>query len=99
MSIISFDTVYSPTLEGVFSSESNATIYAEDLGLCQTCVDLTTSCFACLQTTQTIFYTDQLTNPVMDGYYMVNYGDSMPPGIWYIVAGLPQEGGYYNGVE
>lgn len=97
MAVLSFTIAYATTLEGVLPLTPDTTIYAEDLGLCQSCIDATTTCFPCLQTTQQVFTDDQLTNPVADGYYLVSYGESGPPGVWNIIGGYPQNGGYYNG--
>ena len=96
MSVLSFNVAYATTLEGVLPLTPDTTIYAEDLGLCQSCVDLTTTCFPCLQTTQQVFADNQLLTPVADGYYLVKYSEDSPPGVWNIVGGFPQTGGYYN---
>jgi len=99
MSTINFNVAYSTTLEGALPLTPDTTIYAEDLGLCQSCVDITTSCFACLQTTQQIFFDESLTTPVVDGYYLTIYGENFLPAVWNIVDGYPQEGGFYNESE
>ena len=99
MSVLSFNVAYATTLEGVLPLTPDKTIYAEDLGVCQSCVDLLNNCYPCLQTTQQVFSDNQLLNQVVDGYYLVNYGEEYQPGIWHIVGGFPQEGGYYNGAE
>jgi hypothetical protein len=36
-----------------------------------------------------------LSSPVASGYYMVVYDNSLK-GVWHIVEGYPQEGGFYN---
>lgn len=99
MATLSFNVAYATTLQGVLPLTPNSTIYAEDLGLCQSCVDLTTSCYACLQTTQQVFSDESLTTPVVDGYYLVIYGEEYPPAVWNIVGGYPQEGSFYNASE
>jgi hypothetical protein len=96
MAAINFTVAYATTLEGVLPLTPNTTIYAEDLGECQPCVDLTTSCFACLQITQQVFSDSGLTSPVADGYYLVYYYEGSLPAVWHIVGGYPQEDGFYN---
>lgn len=96
MASINFTVAYATTLEGVLPLTPNSTIYVEDLGLCQPCVDITTSCYACLQTTQQVFSDSGLTSPVADGYYLTYYGEGTLPAVWNIVGGYPQEGGFYN---
>ena len=75
MAAINFTVAYATTLEGVLPLTPNSTIYAEDLGLCQPCVDIVGNCWACLQTTQEIFSDVALTIPVIDGYYKVSYNE------------------------
>lgn len=99
MSVLSFNVAYATTLEGVLPLTPDMTIYAEDLGFCQHCVDIVGSCYPCLQTTQRVFTDNQLLNQVADGYYLISYGEGNQPGVWYIFEGYPQSGGYYNGVE
>lgn len=96
MATISFNTAYATTLEGVLPLTPNSTIYAEDLGLCQPCLDLNVTCFPCLHTTQQVFSDSGLTSPVADGYYLTYYGEGTLPAVWHIVGGYPQEGGFYN---
>ena len=96
MAAINFNVAYATTLQGVLPLTPNSTIYAEDLGLCQPCIDLGASCFPCLQTSQQVFSDAGLTSPVADGYYLTYFGESGLPAVWHIVGGYPQEGGYYN---
>ena len=96
MAAINFNVAYATTLQGVLPLTPNSTIYAEDLGLCQSCIDLGASCFPCLQTSQQVFSDSGLTSPVADGYYLTYFGESGLPAVWHIVGGYPQEGGYYN---
>lgn len=96
MATLNFTVAYATTLQGVLPLTPNASIYAEDLGLCQICIDDTTSCFACLQSTQQVFSDSGLTSPVADGYYLASYGEGSLPAVWHIVGGFPQEGGFYN---
>jgi hypothetical protein len=96
MAAINFNVAYATTLQGVLPLTPNSTIYAEDLGLCQSCIDLGASCFPCLQTSQQVFSDAGLTSPVADGYYLTYFGESGLPAVWHIVGGYPQEGGYYN---
>lgn len=95
MASLNFTVAYSTTLESVLNLEPNTTVYAEDLGNCQTCVDETQSCWACLTIEQQVFTDVDLTSPVADGYYLVVYA-SDSKAVWHIVGGLPQEGGFYN---
>lgn len=97
MAAINFTVAYATTMEGVLPLTPNTTIYAEDLGLCQECLDATSSCFACLNTTQQVFSDSGLTSPVADGYYLLYYNEGALPAIWFIVGGYPQEDGFFNG--
>lgn len=99
MSVLSFNVAYATTLQGVLPLTPNTTIYAEDLGLCQSCLDIKGNCFPCLQTTQRVFTDAELLNQVSDGFYLINFGENEFPGVWNIINGYPQEGGYYNGQE
>jgi hypothetical protein len=96
MAAINFTTAYATTLQGVLPLSPDTTIYAEDLGLCQECLDVTSSCFACLQTSQQVFSDVALTIPVVDGYYMIHYYEGSLPAIWHIIGGYPQEDGFFN---
>lgn len=95
MATLNFTVAYSATLSGLEGLEPSSTIYAEDLGLCSTCVPNTGSCFACLQTTQQVFNDGGLTSPVANGYYLLVYENSLKA-IWHIEGGYPQEEGFYN---
>lgn len=96
MASISFTVAYATTQQEVLTLTPNSTIYAEDLGECQSCIDITTSCFACLQTTQQVFSDSNLTSTVADGYYLTYYYEGSIPAVWHIVGGYPQEGGFYS---
>ena len=95
MATLNFTVAYFATLSGVDGLEPSLTIYAEDLGLCSTCVQNTESCFACLQTNQQVFNDGGLTYPVDDGYYLLVYANSLKA-IWHIEGGYPQEASFYN---
>lgn len=96
MANISFRAAYSTTLEGSTGVTEFSTVYAEDLGNCQDCIDSVSSCWACLNTGQQIFSDSGLTTPVTDGYYRVEYSEGNPNAIWYVVGGFPQTAGFYN---
>ena len=96
MATLNFTTAYSTTLEGVLELTPSITVYADDLGLCQPCVDVVGNCWACLQTTQEIFSDVALTTPVTDGYYKVSYNEENSNAIWKIVGGFPQGEEFYN---
>lgn len=98
MANLTFFVGYSTTIEGVVNSEPSIDVYAEDLGLCDECVDTTASCWACLQKEQQVFSDSSLTIPVQDGFYFLNYSDEAPKAIWNIIGGYPQEAGFYNGI-
>jgi hypothetical protein len=95
MATLNFTIAYSTTLEGVLNLEPNTTVYAEDLGNCQLCVDETQSCWACLTTEQQVFNDVNLTSPVADGYYLLLY-TAENKAVWHIVGGFPQPEGFYN---
>jgi hypothetical protein len=95
MAALNFTVAFSTNLEQVLSMEPSTAVYAEDLGLCAECVTATDSCWACLQTSQQVFNDSGLTSPVASGYYMVIYDNTLK-GVWHIVVGFPQEGGFYN---
>lgn len=99
MAILNFNVAYATTLEGVLPLTPNTIIYAEDLGLCQSCVEDGATCFPCLQVTQQIFNDEGLTSPVADGYYLTYYTEGSLPAVWNIVGGYPQENGFYNAGE
>lgn len=100
MATLNFNVAYATTLEGVLPLTPNSTIYAEDLGLCQSCIDVQATCFPCLQTTQQVFSNEGLTSPVADGYYLTYYNtEGALPAVWHIVGGYPQENGFYNAGE
>ena len=95
MATLNFTVAFSTNLEQVLSMEPSTAVYAEDLGLCSECVTATESCWPCLQTSQQVFNDGGLTSPVSDGYYMVIYDNTLK-GVWHIIGGYPQEGGFYN---
>jgi len=95
MATLNFTIAYSTTLEGVLNLEPNTTVYAEDLGNCQLCVDETLSCWACLTTEQQVFNDVNLTSPVASGYYLLLYSPKNKA-VWHIVEGYPQPEGFYN---
>jgi hypothetical protein len=95
MAALNFTVAYSSTLEGVLNLQPNTTVYAEDLENCQTCVDETQSCWACLTTGQQVFNDVNLTSPVVDGYYLLLYS-AENKAVWNIVGGYPQEEGFFN---
>lgn len=95
MATLNFTIAYSTTLEGVLNLEPNTTVYAEDLGNCQPCVDETQSCWACLTTEQQVFNDANLTSPVASGYYLLVYNEGSKA-VWQIDEGYPQPNGFYN---
>lgn len=95
MATLNFTIAFSTNLEQVLSMEPSTVVYAEDLGLCANCTELTNSCWACIRTTQQVFSDVSLLSPVTTGYYMVVYENSTKA-VWHIVEGYPQEGGFYN---
>lgn len=100
MPILSFNTAYSTTAEGAIGLSPSIMLYAEDLGNCQECVNLVSSCFACLSTQQQVFQDEELTTIVIDGYYKFTYDLPLNPNaIWYIVNGYPQPGGFTNNLD
>ena len=96
MATLNFTVSYSTTLEGVLELTPSTTVYAEDLGLCQSCVDIVGSCWACLQESQQVFSDAALTTPVVDGYYKVSYNEENTNAVWKIVGGFPQTEEFYN---
>jgi hypothetical protein len=96
MATLNFTVAYSSTLAGLEGQTPSITIFAEDLGLCQSCIDQTNSCWACLQTTQQVFNDGALSSPVADGYYMVKYSEESNPAVWHIQGGYPQSEGFFN---
>lgn len=93
---LSFDVCFSSTYEGASGGTVNTTVYAEDLNLCSTCVEIVGGCWACLQYYQKVFSNSELTNDVNDGYYGFTYPD-MSVGIWRIKDSQPEIAGYNNG--
>jgi hypothetical protein len=96
MAILSFTVAYAQSLEAVSGLTPNTSIYVEDLGNCDQCVENVGSCWACITTEQQVFTDENLATPVSNGYYMVNYGEGYGPAVWNIVDGLPQSEGFYN---
>jgi hypothetical protein len=97
MAVSNFTVAYSTTLESVLEMTPNIQVYADDLNNCQSCVDETGSCWACLSTQEQVFQDSALTAPVADGYYMVLYpSPNNPKAVWHIEGGYPQTEGFYN---
>jgi len=96
MATLSFNVAYGTTLEAASSAEVSSTIYAEDINLCQECIDLKNSCFACLTTEQQVFSDSGLTTIVADGYYRHPYNETETNPTWHIVDGYPQGEGFHN---
>jgi hypothetical protein len=96
MANLTFTVSFGNTLEEAKEAPLDITVYAEDFGLCAPCVDLTASCWACVQTTQQVFTDEALTNPVSDGYYRLSYSETNPYATWHIIGGYPQGAGFYN---
>jgi len=96
MATQNFTIAYSTTLESVLELTPNTTVYVEDLGNCQSCIELTQSCWACISTEQQVFSDEGLTSPVSDGYYMVLYVAEDSKAVWKIVGGYPQSEEFYN---
>lgn len=93
MATLNFTVAFATSLGNVKGLEPNQTVYAEDLGLGQPCVELTGSAWPCLNCEQQVFQNDNLTNPVPDGFYLVKFESGLE-GIWHIVGGLPQGSGF-----
>jgi hypothetical protein len=96
MATQNFTIAYSTTLESVLELTPNTTVYVEDLGNCQSCIELTQNCWACISTEQQVFSDEGLNSPVSDGYYMVLYATEDSKAVWKIVGGYPQSEGFYN---
>ena len=96
MATLNFTVAYSSTLLGLEGQVPSTTVYAEDLGNCAPCVELTNSCWACLNTSQQVFNDAALESPVADGYYLVKYTSESDPAIWHIEGGFPQTEGFFN---
>lgn len=98
MSTISFVVSSASTKEDAFNTlEPTFTIYAEDLGLCDSCNQIVSNCYPCLQTNQVVYSDPELTVEVGDGYY--HYIDPVNTdysAVWHIFVGLPVEDGFYN---
>lgn len=96
MSNLSFNVIFSTSLEGVTASTSTSTVFVMDLNECQRCLDLVQSCWPCLSTQQQVFNNPELTSIVQDGFYRLEIGNGHNDGIWHIVGGFPQQGGYQS---
>lgn len=95
----------SPLPPLVFSVSSGATqneacsgvcyfnVYAVDLGNCGGCIGAGLTCWACLTTSQFVYLDAGLTTPVPNGYY-ANEMSSGNFGVWNIIGGFPQGGGF-----
>jgi len=95
MATLNFTVAYSSTLLGLEGQVPSTTVYAEDLGNCAPCVELTNSCWACLTTSQQVFNDAALESPVADGYYDLVY-TSGSNAVWHIIGGYPQTEGFFN---
>ena len=96
MATLNFSVAFSTDFESVKTTPVSSTVYAEDLGNCQPCVDLTSSCWACLTTEQQVFQDVNLTTIVPDGFYRLEYSSEKPNAIWHIIGGFPQPEGFTN---
>jgi hypothetical protein len=96
MATISFTIAYSSDLESISGLTPSTTVYTEDIGLCNDCVESVGSCWACLQETQQVFSNPELTTPVIDGYYKVSYNEDNQNAVWHIVGGFPQGEEFFN---
>ena len=96
MATLNFTVAYGSTLGSLEGQTPSITVYAEDLGNCAPCVAETGSCWACLLTTQQVFSDVNLTAPVNDGYYLVEYGEGKNNAAWHIIGGFPQSEGFFN---
>lgn len=93
MATLNFTVATASSLEAVKGQQPNLTVYAEDLGLGQPCVEETGSAWACLTCDQQVFQNVELTNIVPDGFYLVKFSSGIE-GIWHIVNGFPQGTGF-----
>jgi hypothetical protein len=96
MAAISFDVSFGNTQEDAKNNSVSMTIYADDLGLCQECMDIVSDCYPCLRTGQQVFLDEALTTIVSDGYYRHPYNDDITTPTWYIVGGYPQDAGFFG---
>lgn len=96
MATLNFSVAFSTDFESVKTAPVSLTVYAEDLENCQPCVDITSSCWACLTTEQQVFQDVNLTTIVPDGFYSVEYNSEDPSAIWHIIGGFPQPEGFTN---
>jgi hypothetical protein len=98
MSTISFVVSSASTEEDAFATlEPTFTIYAEDLGLCDSCNQIVGNCYPCLQTSQVVYSDAALTVEVGNGYY--HYIDPVNTdysAVWHIFDGYPVGEGFYN---
>lgn len=96
MATLNFSVAFSTDFESVKTTPVSLTVYAEDLGNCQSCVDITSSCWSCLITEQQVFQDVNLTSIVPDGFYLVEYSPEDPNAIWHIIGGFPQPESFTN---
>ena len=97
MSTISFVVSSASTKEDAFNTlEPTFTIYAEDLGLCDSCNQIVGNCYPCLQTSQLIYSDSSLTTPVSNGYYHFVDSSTDYSAVWHIFDGYPVGEGFYN---
>jgi hypothetical protein len=96
MATLNFSVAFSTDFESVKTAPVSSTVYAEDLGNCQPCVNITSSCWSCLTIEQQVFQDVNLTSIVPDGFYRVEYSPEDPNAIWHIIGGFPQPEGFTN---
>ena len=96
MASLNFSVAFSTDFESVKTTSLSLTVYAEDLGNCQQCVDIVSSCWACLTIEQQVFQDVNLATIVPDGFYRVEYSSEDPNAIWHIIGGFPQPEGFTN---
>lgn len=96
MATLNFTVAYATTLSGLEGQVPSLNVYAEDLGNCSVCTEITSSCWACLTVEQQVFNDVNLTSPVSDGYYLLKYETGFENAIWHIEGGYPQPEGFFN---
>lgn len=96
MATLNFTVAYAMTLSGLEGQEPSINVYAEDLGNCGICVELKSTCWACLTEDQQVFTDVNLTLPVSDGYYLLKYETEPQNAVWHIEGGYPQPEGFFN---
>ena len=89
--IASFGSTHSEACGNVLTG-TTFNIYANDLGNCGGCLP-TYNCWPCLNTTQSLYYDQALTQPVADGYYKNVFGPTNAA-TWKTIGGHLQGGGF-----